>query len=287
MKETYCYQVAGHTFCVSTEIMFSSYSPFMVPATLNTLFTLDVEIGCPDMTFTHELSQEEEGQRIVCGHTDKAEPVFEFWLNGERAGILVSQPDYRFNKLYCEEDNERFTIDNALMIIFALASAPHDTLLFHSSVVTYKGAGYMFLGKSGTGKSTHSQLWLANIKGVELLNDDNPVVRIHPDGIRVYGSPWSGKTPCYRNVDVPLGGIVLLSQAPYNRIFELKSVLAYASLVPSISGKRWDKAIADSLHLSETNIIEHIPMWHLDCLPDADAALLCKNTVTCNRTQII
>ena len=112
-------------------------------------------------------------------------------------------------------------------------------------------------------------------------------MRIHPDGIRVYGTPWSGKTDCYRCLDFPLGGIVLLSQAPYNRISELKSVMAYVSLIPSVSGKRWDKAIADSLHLSETQVIEQIPMWHLECLPDADAALLCKNTVTCNKKLII
>ena len=79
----------------------------------------------------------------------------------------------------------------------------------------------------------------------------------------------------------------MLSQAPENRIRELKGVIAYASLIPSISGKRWDKSIADSLHLSETQIIEQIPMWHLECLPDAAAALLCKNTVTCNQTQNI
>ena len=97
----------------------------------------------------------------------------------------------------------------------------------------------MFLGPSGTGKSTHARLWLQYIDGTELVNDDNPVVRIYQDGAAtVFGSPWSGKTPCYRNVRYPLGGIVMLSQAPYNKIHRLGGLQAYIALVPSISGKR-------------------------------------------------
>ncbi|MBO6066250.1 MAG: transposase, partial [Lachnospiraceae bacterium] len=85
----------------------------------------------------------------------------------------------------------------------------HVHLLMHASVTMHAGKGYLFLGKSGTGKSTHSQLWINNIEGCELLNDDNPVLRVEDDGsVRVYGSPWSGKTPCYRNLDVPVGAIV-------------------------------------------------------------------------------
>ena len=139
----------------------------------------------------------------------------------------------------------------------------------------------MFLGKSGTGKSTHARLWLENIPDTELMNDDNPAVRVKPDGTAVvYGTPWSGKTPCYRNVSAPLGGIVLLSQAPYNKIVRLNGIGAYAAVVPSISGKRWDARIADGLHETENALASNIPVWHLDCLPDANAALICKETIT-------
>ena len=102
------------------------------------------------------------------------------------------------------------------------------------------------------GKSTHASLWLRHIEDSELLNDDNPVVRIgHQGQVIVYGSPWSGKTPCYRNVSYPLGAIVVLSQAPYNKIQRLSGIQAYVSLVASISGKRWDAPIADGLHWTE------------------------------------
>jgi hypothetical protein len=134
----------------------------------------------------------------------------------------------------------------------------------------------MFLGKSGTGKSTHARLWLQHIEGTALVNDDNPVVRLADDGTAtVYGSPWSGKTPCYRNVSYPLGAIVLLSQAPYNRIERLGGIRAYASLVASISGKRWDSRVADGLHRTENALAMNVAVWHLECLPDEAAAKLC------------
>jgi hypothetical protein len=138
----------------------------------------------------------------------------------------------------------------------------------------------MFLGKSGTGKSTHWSLWLKHIEGTELMNDDNPVVRIHDDGnIWVYGSPWSGKTPCYRNVSMPVGAIVQLSQAPYNKIRPIKGIEAYAALVPSISGKRWDKRQAEGLHETENLLAQHARMFHLECLPDEAAARVCLEEV--------
>ncbi len=45
-------------------------------------------------------------------------------------------------------------------------------------------------------------------------------------GVLACGSPWSGKTPCYRNVSHPIAGIVRLSQAPQNRIRRLRSIEA-------------------------------------------------------------
>jgi hypothetical protein len=110
-----------------------------------------------------------------------------------------------------------------------------------------------------------------HIDGAELVNDDNPVVR---DGV-VYGSPWSGKTPCYRNVSFPLGGIVLLSQAPHNKIRRLGGIEAYTALVASISGQRWVSRIADGLHQTENTLATTVPVWHLECLPDEAAARLC------------
>lgn len=176
---------------------------------------------------------------------------------------------------------DRYGINNALMLLFSFATAKLGALEMHASVVTNGGRGYLFLGKSGTGKSTHSQLWINNIPGTELLNDDNPIVRLFPDStVRVYGSPWSGKTPCYKAKDVPVGAVVRIQQAPFNRITRLGTLQAYASLMASASGFRPFKELADGWHRTLEALAASVPCYTLECLPDQEAAELCHNTVT-------
>ena len=274
MKETRYYKVAGHRFCVTGEAEgFANYEPFLCEEG-ETVFALSIGDGeAPE--YVEELRQEDEGQEIICGKTAADEAVFEFHWWNDTAGWLVCSADYHEGRLITTGRHVKMAIDNALMVLYALATADRQTALFHAAVVSYEGKGYMFLGPSGTGKSTHAGLWLRYIEGTALVNDDNPVVR---DGV-VYGSPWSGKTPCYRNVHYPLGGIVVLSQAPYNRIQRLSGLHAYAALVASISGKRWDARIADGLHQTENTLASTVPVWHLECLPDEEAARVCQLTI--------
>lgn len=284
MKEIY-YKVADHVFALETGgngnvvCILRQYEPFVTDPTEDIAFRLRLNTTPLDLeTFTMEMKQEDEGKEIWSGHLD-GNPCFQFFLWNKLKGVLVCSADYRFGELYIDDYN-LFGINNALMAMYALSTANEQTALFHASVVSHQGKAYMFLGVSGTGKSTHSSLWLKYIEGTELVNDDNPVVRILADGsIRVYGSPWSGKTHCYRNVSYPLGAIVNLSQAPENHIRRLKPIEAYAALMISISGKRWDKQLADALYETENLIITKAAMWQLDCLPDEAAARLCESHI--------
>ena len=279
------YKVAGHVFTLESDLDIDeglqNYAPFAVPAGSDApaVFTLEIVAKAPQVEYTEEARQDEEGQQIICGRTAGNQSVFEFRLAHKPAGTLVCEEGYRKSTLYLTDFAQRFGINNALMVLYALATAPLGTALFHSAVVEHDGYGYMFLGKSGTGKSTHARLWLENIANTTLLNDDNPVVRVLPEGIRVYGSPWSGKTPCYKDESYPLGGIVLLEQAPFNKIRALRGIESYAAILTSISGKRWEKSIADALHNTENAIARDARVWHMQCLPDNDAARLCHETI--------
>ena len=283
------FKVAEHTFSVelpeNEHIIndMGQYAPFAVPETDAVVFSLHVVDKdefptCEDIAV--EMNQDDDGSQILAGRLD-GKPYFEFQLWGRRAARMMTNDSYTEATVLLV-DEPLFGINNALMVMYALATANLQTALFHSSVVSHNGYGYMFLGKSGTGKSTHSRLWLKYIEGTELMNDDNPVVRRMPDGFYVFGSPWSGKTPCYRNVSHPIGGIVQLSQAPYNKIQRLCPLSAYAALVPSISGKRWDKQVAEGLHETEDLLAGEVPVWHLECLPDEDAARVCQQAVEKN-----
>ena len=135
---------------------------------------------------------------------------------------------------------------------------------------------YLFLGHSGTGKSTHARQWLQAFSDAWLLNDDNPILRVMEDGeVRVYGSPWSGKTPCYKNAHARVGGIIKLSQAPYNQLQPLTLPQAYAYMLSSASGLKMNHQMADDMYNSIKHIITHVKCHHLNCLPNTDAAEVC------------
>lgn len=175
----------------------------------------------------------------------------------------------------------KFAIDNSMMLLFSFATSALHTLEMHASVTVSDGRGYLFLGKSGTGKSTHSRLWLKNIEGSRLLNDDNPILKVESDGtVFVYGSPWSGKTHCYHNARAQVGAIVSLRQAPCNKIEQLGLLDSYITLFSSCSGLKNDVYQGDGIHASIEAIATGVPFFRLDCLPDDDAARVCHDAVT-------
>ena len=284
------YRVAGHKFAVvmpDNDMAWKEmhpYEPFVCEDTDGCLFTAELVDAMPDTSGKQKVTVSCEGpdmpriELYECNNEWLMEiaPLMEAPV---RAFLMTDKAftKARFRIL----GSMRFSLDTMLLLMFAFATACKNTLMMHASVTMKDGKGYVFLGKSGTGKSTHSQLWIKNIEGCSLLNDDNPVMRVMDDGeVRIFGSPWSGKTPCYHNVDVPVGAIVNLHQAKKNAIRRLSLVEAYAALYVSFSGYRFIKEMADGLHATNEKVVDTVPCYALDCLPDAEAAWLCYKTVS-------
>lgn len=297
MENLYKYTVAGHTFAVilpdgfSEEEYLSSYLPFTEKdSQVEPLFTLKLEMS-------------DSLKELNCGVVREClnDEAPYFWLFEAEAGrynfgfshtknrpdcILIPSEDYRNSTVYVPSAYaskiSEFALSNSMMLLYTFNTTNLETLMVHASVVAYKGGAYMFLGRSGTGKSTHSSLWLKNIEGTWLLNDDNPVIRVIDGQVNIYGTPWSGKTPCYKNEVLPLNAVVRLSQAPYNKIQRLAPLHSYASLMPACSCMRWDSRSTESLHKTVEKVISKVKGWHLECLPDADAAYVCNSAVAAN-----
>jgi hypothetical protein len=203
-------------------------------------------------------------------------------INGAECCLLRSDKEFRRCRcaLNGNYNMRSFGLNNALMLIFAFAGSRHDTLLIHASLVRQNGYGYAFIAKSGTGKSTHVSLWLRHLPGCDLMNDDNPIVRIIDGEAYIFGGPWSGKTPCYRNVKARLGAITRIDRAPANSIERLAPIEAFASFLPSCSSMKWDEGIFNRICNTVTKIIETTAIYTLHCLPNEEAAILCNKTIS-------
>lgn len=170
-----------------------------------------------------------------------------------------------------------------IWVMFGTVLLKHNAVAIHSSVIVADNRGVLFLGESGTGKSTHTRLWRENIEGARLLNDDSPIVRIVDGKVRVYGSPWSGKTPCYKNEVYPMAGLCRLSQAPHNRITRLSNLMAIGALLPSCPPIfAHDSALQDMICAIVGDIVRGTKVYHLECLPNKEASELSYNTIIRN-----
>lgn len=295
MKSLY-FQVAERYYCVQFtddnadfRTLLNTSAPFNVrrpSAEVPMMFTLTVGEGLVDA--------KEEGERIGefdCGGimhrvfrmSDGGYKMLLTDVTGELACAYRANAD--FSRCECSVfggiATQTFGITNANMISFAFAGASHGILLMHSSVPMKDGYGYLCQGKSGTGKSTHSSLWLKHIAGTELLNDDNPAVRYDAPTKRcyVYGTPWSGKTPCYRNLRAEVGGFLRLHQHPENIIKQLSPLEAFASILSSCSSMLWDKRSYSALCNTISSIVACTSAYDLQCLPDQAAAELSYSTM--------
>ena len=280
------YQIAGHLFEVSGEKLceavaqIEGFRPFEVAEGEPVFGFQEGKItDVPEMAKV-EYTLEYEGVKGTFGRTaegfrlnlqPEAEGAFDVWCReGETVAYLGgnwSMLLYRF----------------ALWVAYGLMTLQRDTLAIHSSCIVYQDKAVLFLGESGTGKSTHTRLWREHIEGAVLLNDDSPMIRVEEGKVWAYGSAWSGKTPCYKQERYELVACVRLSQAPYNRIQKLSVLQAYGAIHPSCAPEfAYDDALYDEVSRIIGQILSLVPCFHLACLPDREAALLsCQTLFPC------
>lgn len=288
MQQTH-YIVGGHPYTINIKEgnaadLFPTMEPFKVPCIEEPLFTLTVDndiipswqgkklgtFPCPSATF--EVYRRESGEYQVLILTEGNTPTAFLEGDAEQKNFTVTTRGTQTQVL--------FGLNNCAMLIYTIATAKHNTLLIHSSTVENGGKGYMFLGKSGQGKSTHSDLWVKHIAGSTLINDDNPVIRIAPDGTPVvYGSPWSGKRPIYKNVHYPIGGFAAIEQRKENSIKREPIPNAFGILLSSTSTMKFDKEIHLQVCATISKVLAKVPVHTLFCRPDEEAAQISSSTL--------
>lgn len=151
-----------------------------------------------------------------------------------------------------------------------------DAILMHGSSIKYLDKGFIFTAPSGTGKSTHTKMWVD--QGVaEHINDDKNLVVLKEGKLYLYGNPFSGKHHRDHNIVAPLEAVIFVEQAPVNEVSKIKTSVAFYKIMrqlvrPNTSkeAQAWDKV---------THVLFSLPYYVLKCDPTLEAYKVMKETM--------
>lgn len=152
-------------------------------------------------------------------------------------------------------------------------------ILLHSSCIVLDGVAYAFSADSGTGKSTHTQLWLKHFGDrAHMLNDDKPAIRLIGDKVYACGTPWSGKYDYSSPEIAELAGICFLERSEENWIRKADTGKAvfniFSQTVRKLNAERMDR-LFDVLE----QIFAKVPLYEFGCNISDDAVMVSYNAM--------
>ncbi len=152
-------------------------------------------------------------------------------------------------------------------------------IILHSSCIVVDGMAYAFSADSGTGKSTHTQLWLKHLGDrAYMLNDDKPAIRLIDGKVYACGTPWSGKYDYSTPKIVELAGICFLERSETNWIKKADTSKAvyniFSQTIRNLNAEKMDK-LFDVLE----QIFAKVPLYELGCDISEEAFLTSYNAM--------
>ncbi len=211
----------------------------------------------------------------------KAEPYYV----GEDVSVAdfsVSVSEERLDKYAKRFNSDEFRDEYEYFIIssdFYWELLNFSCIMLHSSAVVVDGKAYLFSAKSGTGKSTHTALWLKMLGDkAYILNDDKPAIRLIDGKVKAFGTPFSGKSDLHRNIGVDIGAICFIERAEENSIKEITTREALPLIFAQIPFTSEGEALPKTLDVLD-KLLSQIPVYKLSCNMDISAAELSYNTL--------
>lgn len=156
----------------------------------------------------------------------------------------------------------------------------YGIVLFHGSLLELNGEGYLFTAPSGTGKSTHVQLWREYFgEKVTIVNDDKPYILATDSKVIGFGTPWNGKHRISKNIAVPIKAICILSQDKENWIRKLSRKESYLEVYQQV----YTSSNVAQTKLKTLQIIDKImklPIYKMGCTISKEAVEIAFNKMS-------
>ncbi len=189
--------------------------------------------------------------------------------------------DASYATCYCQPpytDTFHYDLFHALRLLYLYLAQSKGMVALHSASILYKDKAWLFSGRSGMGKSTHTNLWKA-LYDTPIINGDLNLIGMENGTPVVYGIPWCGTSGIHDTQTYPLGGIILLKQAPADFVEELSSDQKQLLVCQRLISPAWSEELFDkNMHVVEKTT-EKILICRLHCTKEDTAAEVMRERV--------
>jgi hypothetical protein len=142
-----------------------------------------------------------------------------------------------------KKDIELTTIGDQFLQLLRVAAechlSHHGCISLHASCVCLHGQSVLFSAPSGTGKSTHANIWQQSFEA-EILSGDRPLICVDSDRVFAHGVPWDGKEQIFLQKSKPVIAIVDLHRATDNWMRVMSEGQAFRMLLKQSFLPMWD-----------------------------------------------
>lgn len=184
------------------------------------------------------------------------------------AAFMSATPAWERISIYISDDLSNYT--GFVLQAFHTHAVRRQMLQLHCATIEDQGRGILFLGPSGIGKTTQAERW-AEFRGASIINGDVGVVQRTERKYIAWGTPWHGSSPYCLNASVPVKALVVLKQAPENRLRELTGFEKVSEIAGSVFYPTW---LEDGMELC-TDTLNHLltdlPVYRLDNRADRES----------------
>lgn len=182
-----------------------------------------------------------------------------------RTGKQEIETEYReFLYTHPNEMTSEVLIESSVLLRkIAEKMLDYDTFLLHGAAIAVNDLGYMFVAKSGTGKTTHIQKWLKKVPDAYIVNGDKPFI-ISGNCVKVCGSPWCGKERLGCNEIVPLKSVIFMERSESNYIRQISFSEAFPLLLGQVHRPKEAEKIKKTIHLLMM-LSKSISFYHFKC----------------------
>lgn len=233
------------------EAFSEEFEPFAVSHCSKTDMTVEVCTGIPANRKNGTLILR-SSELLICDCGDdylllfpKAEQIQEAWLAKDSSHVsFCCLPPFSGNLIT--------DLFHAIRFVYLYLAQRKGLFALHSASILYQNRAWLFSGPSGTGKSTHTNLWNRLLQ-TPVINGDLNLLSLTPDGPVVYGMPWCGTSGIADPGTYPLGGIVLLKQAGKDTCISLSEDKKALLVMQRLISPSWTKEmLLSNLSFTET-----------------------------------